>query len=95
MSKQIRSTHITPTLFLLTIEHRHGDDGPYAFSTELNRTRFLAAFCRDWWDVSKHGALPDSDDDVIDRYFDRASNEDEFATCHTLETSDLDQPYGD
>lgn len=74
-------------LFSAVIEHKHGSNF-YIDLTHAGLRNQVADFCRDWWATEVRDAvIPESDDEVIERYFD-ATGEHE-----TWSSDEIDLPY--
>jgi hypothetical protein len=67
------NTKIKP-FYVATINHRHGVDF-YASRTEARLKTAVADWCREWWSEASDEAMPEKDEDVIEKYF--ALKEDE------------------
>lgn len=59
---------------VLRIEHRHGTDVT-VHSTEAGADKWLADYCREWWEPQYMGDMPEGVWDMIDVYFEQTENE--------------------
>lgn len=68
------------------IEHRHGNNYYAAFTKDALDSQ-VAEYCREWWERDgPEEDIPESDRDVIDRYFDWRSE----LGSESLETTELE-----